>query len=86
MNFIQLGDGLEFDNYLTIANKIGDILLLKHLALVVYTEFYFPFIGDTGLLKLKFQCFLINFFKKSTTQFKCNSFQTTANSICLILI
>ena len=64
MNFIQLCDSLEFDNYLTIANKISDILLLKHLTLIVYIEFRFSYIGDTSLLKFKFQGFLINFFKK----------------------
>ncbi len=74
MNFIQLCDSLEFDNYLTITNKISDILLLKHLTLVVYTEFRFSYIGNTSLLKLKFQCFLIDFFKKPASKFKCNRF------------
>ena len=37
-------------------------------------------------LKLKFQSFLIYFFKKATTQFMSDCFQTTTNGISLFLI
>ena len=86
MSFIQLRNSLELNYNLTIANKICDILLLKRFTFIKNIEFNFTFIGNTRFLKFKFKCFLIDFLKKSTTQFKCNRLQTTSNGISLILI
>ena len=51
MSFIQLRNSLKFNDNLTIANKICDILLLKRFPFIRNREFNFTFIGNSCLFK-----------------------------------
>lgn len=69
MNFVQLRNGLEFDNYFIKTNKIGYIFLLQCSTVIRYVQFHLTFEGDACINKFHLKGFLIYLFKKATPQF-----------------
>lgn len=59
--FIAQGrNRLQFDNNFSVANEIGPVELFQPLTLIGKMQFRLFITGNTRILELKSQCFLVN--------------------------
>ena len=65
---IHLCNGLEFEDYLAIYNKIGNVFTIKNLSMIEYGQMLFPLERYARLCQFNGESFLIDLLKETASK------------------
>ena len=82
----QFPYGLDFDDYLAIAVKVGNVCLLYRRALVEDTKFFLCVKRDASGREFPLKALLVDLFLESDPQFALNFIDCAANGIAFLWI
>ena len=84
MLFAKLVNGLDFDNYLAMADEVGDIRLLYGTAFVEYPEFSFRLKWYTAHGEFALQALLVHLFPEAVSELTVDLVDCAANGAALL--